>query len=209
VCVSHTSISKTKLHVRSWIICASNKKKYIYIYISCNAYITRARRKKKKPEAQIQPASLHKLCIFLPLLFKKNSNERTELKISKRISFSFSRLLLSIKNRRGLPCAYFLNLVRVLDFNRVGRINLYFKTVQNSIVLVKKKKNKTKVNRLQSGFWPGFSRSTHRIGRVTPGHDFLYFFINLARFQLWISRIPGWPAGLSWVSKLCYGELDW
>jgi hypothetical protein len=72
--------------------------------ISCNAYITRARRK-KKPEAQIQPASLHKLCIFLPLLFKKNSNERPELKISKRISFFFSRLLLSIKNRRGFSGA--------------------------------------------------------------------------------------------------------
>jgi hypothetical protein len=66
---------------------------------------------------------------------------------------------------------------------QVGRVNLYFKKIQNGVFLVKKKQKKTKVNGLQPGFWPGFAGSTRWVGQVTPGHDFSYFFINLARFQ--------------------------
>jgi len=58
-----------------------------------------------------------------------------------------------------------------------------FKKIQNGIILAKK----TKVNGLQ----PGFARSTRRVGRVTPGHDFFYFFINSTQFQPQIDRIPG------------------
>jgi len=42
---------------------------------------------------------------------------------------------------------------RVPGFDRVGRVNFYFKKFQKDVVLVKKKK--TKVNGLQPGFWPG------------------------------------------------------
>jgi hypothetical protein len=61
-----------------------------------------------------------------------------------------------------------------LSFDRVGRINLYFKKIQNGVVLIKKKKQKlTGCNRV-------FDR-VNPPGR--PGHDFSYFFINSTRFQ--------------------------
>jgi hypothetical protein len=45
--------------------------------------------------------------------------------------------------------------------HRVGRVNLYFKKIQNGVVLVKK----TKVDGLQPSFWPGFdgSAGSHRV----------------------------------------------
>jgi hypothetical protein len=58
-----------------------------------------------------------------------------------------------------------------------------FKKIQNGVVLVKKKKS--------TGFLPGFAGSTCRVGRVTPGHDFFYFFINPVRFQFRIGWVPG------------------
>jgi hypothetical protein len=47
------------------------------------------------------------------------------------------------------------------------------------------------------------TESTRRVSRVTPGHGLCYFFINPARFQPQISRVPGQPAGLGRVSKHC------
>jgi hypothetical protein len=91
------------------------------------------------------------------------------------------------KNKEHDPCFRYLSLFY---------LNIFFKN-QNDIVLVKKK---TKFSGLQSGFWPGLVRST---SWVTPGFDFPYFFLNLARFQ---SRVD--PPGR--VSKLwtkCYLKL--
>jgi len=46
---------------------------------------------KKKPEAQIQPASLHKLCNFLPLLFEKKKTQMKDpnLRSQKGLAFPF------------------------------------------------------------------------------------------------------------------------
>jgi hypothetical protein len=74
------------------------------------------------------------------------------------------------------------------------RVNLYFK---NNLKRCRFNK-KTKVNGLQ----PGFAWSTRRVGRVTPSHDFFYFFFNPARFQPRAGRVSGRPAGLGRVSKL-------
>jgi hypothetical protein len=47
-------------------------------------------KKKKKPEAQIQPASLHKPCNFLPLLFKKKTQMKDpNLRSQKGLAFPF------------------------------------------------------------------------------------------------------------------------
>jgi hypothetical protein len=96
--------------------------------------------------------------------------------------------------------ASFLNPVqfkaRVLDFDRFGRINFYFKKNSKRRCFSKKKQKST-------GFLPGFAGSTWRGGRVTSGHDFFFFFINPVRFQSWIGWVPGRPANSSQVSKLC------
>jgi len=54
--------------------------------------------------------------------------------------------------------------------------SLFFKKVQNKVVLVKKNQ------RVATEFLTGFCR-VNRVGWVTPGHDFSNFFINPARFQ--------------------------
>jgi len=54
--------------------------------------------------------------------------------------------------------------------HRIRRSIPILKKIQNGVVLVKKKSQ-----RVATGFF--------RAGRVTPGHDFSYFFINPARFQ--------------------------
>ena len=48
---------------------------------------------------------------------------------------------------------------------------------------------KTKVNRLQLGFWPDLAGSTEFF--------FLYFFFNPPRFQPRVGRVPDQPAGPS------------
>jgi hypothetical protein len=48
-----------------------------------------------------------------------------------------------------------------------------FKKIQNNVILVKKKHKNQQV---VTGFLSGFARSTCRVGRVTQGHDFFYFF---------------------------------
>jgi len=65
--------------------------------------------------------------------------------------------------------------------HRVGPVNPYLKKIQNNIVLVKKQKS-TGCNRVLQG---------HRVGRVTLGHDFSYFFINPARFQPQVDHRAG------------------
>jgi hypothetical protein len=81
-------------------------------------------------------------------------------------------------------------LIESPGFDQVGRVNFYLKKIQNGVVLEKKQKL-TGCNRV--------TRSTCRVGQVTPGHDFFYFFINPARFQ---PRVPSRPAGPGRVSKL-------
>jgi hypothetical protein len=54
--------------------------------------------------------------------------------------------------------------------------SLFFKKIQNEVVLVKKNQ------RVATEFLTGFCR-VNRVGWVTPGHDFSNFFINPARFQ--------------------------
>jgi hypothetical protein len=67
-----------------------------------------------------------------------------------------------------------------LGFDRVGQVNLYF--LKNSIQRrFSKKKKSMGCNRVFDRVLPG--QAGRRVGRVTPGHDFFYFFINPARFQ--------------------------
>ena len=64
-------------------------------------------------------------------------------------------------------------------FERVTRVNPYFiKKNQNDVILVKKKKSQ----RVATGFFTRFCR-------VTPGHDFSYFFFNPAWFQSRVSKL--------------------
>ena len=69
-------------------------------------------------------------------------------------------------------------------FGRVGRVNSYFKKNSKRRRFSKKKQ-----------------KSTRRVNRVTPGHGLCYFFINSARFQPRVGRVPGRPAGPGRVSK--------
>jgi hypothetical protein len=71
-------------------------------------------------------------------------------------------------------------LIESPDFDQVGRVNFYLKKIQNGVVLEKKQKS------------TGCNRVTRSTCRVTPGHDFFYFFINPARFQ---PRVASRPAG--------------
>jgi hypothetical protein len=73
------------------------------------------------------------------------------------------------------------------------------KKIQNDVVFVKKNKNKNKSQRVATGFLTGFCR----VSRVTPGHGLCNFFINPARFQPRVGRVPGRPAGPGRVSKHC------
>ena len=59
--------------------------------------------------------------------------------------------------------------------HQVGQVNLYFKKIQNGVVLVK---IKTKVNGLQ----PGFAGSTGS-AETTPNHDFFYFSSTRLNFN--------------------------
>jgi hypothetical protein len=49
----------------------------------------------------------------------------------------------------------------------------------------KKKKSQRVATRILTGFC--------QVGWVTPDHDFFYFFINLARFQLQVGRVLSRP----------------
>jgi hypothetical protein len=64
-------------------------------------------------------------------------------------------------------------------FDRVARVNPNFKKKLKRHCFSKKK---TKINGLQ----PDFVGSTRR---VTPGHDFFYFFFNPAWFQPRVGRV--------------------
>ena len=70
-------------------------------------------------------------------------------------------------------------------------INLdYLKKNQNDVILVKKK---NKSQRVATDFWLGFAGSagsTCRVIRVTPSHDFSYFFFNPTLFQSLVNRVP-------------------
>jgi hypothetical protein len=70
----------------------------------------------------------------------------------------FAKFLNPVRSKIRVP-----GFDRITRFDRVGRVNFYLKKIQNGIVLVKKK---TKVNRLQPGFWLGFAGSTRQVGRV-------------------------------------------
>jgi hypothetical protein len=74
------------------------------------------------------------------------------------------------------------------------------KKIQNGIVLVKKKKQKsTSCNWVFDRVLPG-----HRVNPSgQPGHGLCNFFINPARFQPRVDRVPGRPAGPGRVSKHC------
>jgi len=65
--------------------------------------------------------------------------------------------------------------------HRVGQVNLYFKKNSKRCRFSKTKNKKTKVNELQTGFWPGFAGSIRQVGRVIPDRDFFYFFFNPTR----------------------------
>jgi hypothetical protein len=73
-------------------------------------------------------------------------------------------------------------------FHRVGRVNPYFKKKLKRHRFSKKKNKSQRVAN-------EFCRVTGSTRRVTLGHDFLYFFINPARFQLRVGRILSRPAG--------------
>ena len=97
--------------------------------------------------------------------------------------------------------ASFLNPVqfkaRVLGFDRFCRVNFYFKKNSKWRRFSKKKKQKS------TDFLLGFAGSTCRVGRVTPGHDFFYFFINPVWFQSRIGWISGRSVNPNRISKLC------
>jgi hypothetical protein len=74
-----------------------------------------------------------------------------------------------------------------------GRLGQFvFKKNQNDVVLLKKQKS------------TGLQPDLERVSRVTPGFSFSRFFFNPAQFQPRVGRVPGRPAGLGQVSKLCY-----
>jgi len=122
--------------------------------------------------------------------FKLKKKGYTSIRTTNELLGPFERILVAIVFKPG----FVVGLVQgpgsgFWPGHRVGWVNLYFKKIQNYVVLIKK----TKVNGLQSSF----ARSTRRVGRITPGHDFFYFFINSVWFQ---SRVD--PLGR--VSKLCW-----
>jgi hypothetical protein len=75
-----------------------------------------------------------------------------------------------------------------------GSISI-FKKIQNDVILIKK------VNGLQ----PSFAGSPGQplVGRVTPSHDFSYFFINPAWFQFQVDR----PGRVSKLYKLVLKDI--
>jgi hypothetical protein len=73
-----------------------------------------------------------------------------------------------------------------------GSIPIFLKN-QNDIVLVKKKIN---------GLQPDFVGSTRQVSRVTPGHDFFYFFFNPAWFQPRVDRVLDRPFESGRISKI-------
>jgi hypothetical protein len=78
--------------------------------------------------------------------------------------------------------------IQVLGFDWVTRINSDFFKKSKQHHFSKKKKKLMGYNRVFDQVLPS------QLGRrVTPGFDFLYFFLNLARFQLQIN--PSGRAG--------------
>jgi hypothetical protein len=82
---------------------------------------------------------------------------------------------------------------RVPGFDRVGRVNFYFKKNSKRRRFSKKKH---KNQRVATGFLTGF----FQVSRVTPDHGVYYFFINPFQFQ---PQIPGRPTRPGQVSKHC------
>ena len=79
--------------------------------------------------------------------------------------------------------------IRVLCFDRVARVNFFYKKNKNDVILVKTKKQK--------------SMGCNRVfDRVTPDFFFPCFFFNPIWFQPRVSRIPNQPAGPGRVLKL-------
>jgi len=82
---------------------------------------------------------------------------------------------------------------RIPGFDRVTGSIPILKKIQNGVVLVKKQKS-TGRNRVLLG-QPG-----RRVGWVTPGHDFFYFFINPARFQPRVD-LSGWAGSQNYKTR--------
>jgi hypothetical protein len=113
------------------------------------------------------------LSVFSHLLFSFFFLEIRELIKFFLSNYMLLKIFFSYRYR-----VHFFFIIVVNFFDWVGRDNLYF--IKNSKRCRFSKKQKQKSTGCNRVFDWDFAGSTRR---VTSGHDFSYFFFNLARFQ--------------------------